>query len=576
MPTQSFLLASLFVLTSLASAREPPQQPEEAGGWNAKKAVDAKRYMVAAANPLAARAGLAMLDRGGSAIDAAIATQLVLGLVEPQSSGLGGGAYLLHFDARRKRLAALDARESAPAGVTAALFLRDGRPMEWQRARSGGWAVGVPGVPRLLEVAHARWGKLEWATLFEPAIALAEHGFRITPRLARLAGGEGIGEEPAARAYLLAGDGRAKPAGTLLRNPEYARTLRALAAQGADAFYTGDLARTVVEAVRRHPRAGSLAMEDLAAYRVRDIEPICAPYRSYRVCGPGPSTYGGIATLQVLGALARFDMAHVRPGSSEAVHLVSESERLAYADRARYGADDRFVDVPAQALVEPGYLASRSALIEAHRSMRHAQAGEPRGVTTAFADDDVAEAIGTSHIAIVDRDGNAVSMTTSVEGDFGTRIMAGGFFLNNTLTDFNFEALERGRPVANAAAAGKRPRSSMAPMMVFDAGSGAFEMALGSPGGSLIIDYVAKVLVATLDWGLDLQSAIDLPNFGSRNGPTEIEKGTALEGVAASLAAMGHDVRAIDMTSGVQGIRRTVRGWQGAADPRREGVALGR
>ncbi|MGZ5663484.1 MAG: gamma-glutamyltransferase family protein [Usitatibacter sp.] len=570
------MFVSLLIAASAAFAQEPAQQPEDAGTWTVKKAVHAKRYMVAAANPLAAKAGLEMLDRGGSAIDAMIATQLVLGLVEPQSSGLGGGAYLMHFEARRKRLTALDARESAPAGATPALFMRDGHPMEWHRARSGGWAVGVPGVPRLLEVAHARWGRLEWATLFEPAIALADKGFRISPRLSRLAGGAGIAEEARARGYLLASDGKPKSAGTLLRNPEYARTLRELAAHGADSFYSGELAEGIVAAVRGHRHPGSLAMEDLASYRVRDIDPVCAVYRAYRVCGPGPSTYGGVGTLQVLGALARFDMASTHPGTSEAVHLISEAERLAFADRARYGADDRFVAVPARALVEPSYLASRSALIEAHRSMRHARAGEPRGASAAFADDLSDEAVGTSHLAIVDRDGDVVSMTTSVEGDFGTRIMADGFFLNNTLTDFNFDSLEDGRPVANSVGAGKRPRSSMAPMIVLDAASGDFEMAIGSPGGSLIIDYVAKVLVAALDWNLDLQAAVDLPNFGSRNGPTEIEKGTALESIAPSLAAMGHDVRVIDMTSGLHGIRRAANGWQGAADPRREGVALGR
>jgi gamma-glutamyltranspeptidase/glutathione hydrolase len=309
---------------------------------------------------------------------------------------------------------------------------------------------------------------------------------------------------------------------------------------------------------------------------VRDVEAICAPYRSYRVCGVGPSTYGGIATLQVLGSLARFDMARVRPNSSEALHLISEAERLAYADRARYGADDRFSAVPAHGLIDPSYIEARSALIERARSMGRARAGEPRGASEPAVDDASVEETGTSHISVVDRDGDAVSMTTSIESAFGTRIMAAGFFLNNTLTDFSFSAVDAGRLAANAPAPGKRPRSSMAPIAVFDARSGKLEMVAGSPGGSLIIGYVVKILVATLDWGMDVQEAIDLPNFGSRNGPTEIEKGTELDRSRAALMAMGHEVRAIDMTSGLQAIRRVKGEWQGGADPRREGVALGR
>ena len=573
---QSLSLASLVAASTLVAAQEQPLQPEEASGWTAKKAVSAKRYMVAAAHPLAARAGLAMLGRGGSAIDAMIATQLVLGLVEPQSSGLGGGAYLLHYDAGRRGLTAIDARETAPAGATPELFMRGGRAIDFQSAKAGGWSVGVPGTPRLLEVAHARWGRLAWATLFEPAIALAENGFRTTPRLARLAASEGVGTEALARAYLLDARGNAKPAGTLLRNPEYARTLRALAAHGADAFYTGEIAQAIVDTVRNHPRPGTLSMEDLAGYRVQEADTVCAPYRAYRLCGVGPSTYGGIAVLQVMGALARFDMALVRPNSSAAVHLVAEAERLAYADRNRYGADGRFVPVPVAGLIAAGYIAQRSALISPAKSMGRAQAGAPHASAAALADDARDERAGTTHIAIVDREGNAVSMTSTIEGSFGSRLMARGFFLNNELTDFNFAPVEEGRAVANAVAPGKRPRSSMAPIAVFDARTGALEMVLGSPGGSFIIGFVAKALVATLDWRMDVQSALDLPNFVSRNGPTEIERGTQLEASAAALKAMGHDVHAIDMTSGLHAIRRTAHGWQGGADARREGIAVGR
>ena len=532
--------------------------------------------MVAAAHPLAAQAGLRMLDRGGSAIDAMVATQLVLGLVEPQSSGLGGGAYLLHFDGRRKSLSAIDARETAPAGATPELFAPGARAMDFRAAKAGGWSVGVPGTPRLLEAAHARWGRLAWSSLFEPAIELAEKGFRITPRFA-LSAAIGVGDHPASRAYLLDRRGKPRPAGALLRNPEYARTLRAIAARGAGAFYEGEIAQAVVDAVRNHPRAGTMSLEDLAGYRVREAETVCAPYRAYRLCGVGPSTYGGVAVLQVMGMLERFDLAGARPNSSAAVHLVSEAERLAYADRDRYGADARFVPVPVEALLAPGYLARRAALISVAKSMAHAEAGEPLAVSSALADDRAEERAGTTHIAIVDRDGNAVSMTSTIEGAFGSGLMVRGFFLNNELTDFNFLPVDgKGRAAANSVAPGKRPRSSMAPFAVFDGASGALEMLVGSPGGSLIIAYVAKALVAMLDWRMDVQAALDLPNFGSRNGPTEIERGTVLEGAQAALAAMGHDVRPVDMTSGLHAIRRTARGWEGGADPRREGVAVGR
>jgi gamma-glutamyltranspeptidase / glutathione hydrolase len=570
--TKSFLLAA-FLATSLATSLAASEQPS---GWTPKQLAHAKRYMVAAANPLAVDAGVKMLERGGNAIDAMIATQLVLGLVEPQSSGLGGGAYLLYYDARTRRIHAYDGRETAPAGATPALFTRpDGNPMEFLAARVGGRSVGVPGTPRLLEVAHARHAKLPWAVHFQPAIELAEKGFALPSRMAKFAGDEGLEAEPSARAYLRGDDGKPLSPGKLIRNPEYAKVLRAIASGGADAFYRGEIARDIVAAVRTHPNPGTLSEEDLAGYRVRDAEAVCAPYRSYRVCGVGPSTYGGIAVLQILGVLSRFDLAGVRPGSAESVHLLSEAERLAFADRNRYGADERFVPVPVYALIAPAYLAQRSQLIRAERSMAKAQPGKPEGVNFVQADDPLDEVMGTSHISIVDREGNAVSMTSTIEDAFGSRVMAHGFFLNNELTDFNFVPVEDGLPVANAVAPGKRPRSSMAPILVFDGASGALEMATGSPGGSLIIDYVAKMLVATLDWKMDVQSAIDLPNFGSRNGPTEIEKGTELEGVRAALKAMGHEVLAIDMNSGVQAIRRTRDGWEGGADPRREGVARG-
>ena len=572
-------MASLLIATSLAAtAQQRPSQPEPPSGWTPKKLATAKHYMVVAANPLAAEAGAAILAKGGSAVDAVIATQLVLGLVEPQASGLGGGAYFMHYDARSKAVSALDGRETAPAGATRELFLKDGKPLAFQDAVVGGRAVGVPGLPRLLEVMHARHGKLAWATLFAPAIDLAEKGWPLSPRVqGMVAKDKSLASNAAARAYFFTADGQPHAAGTRLRNPEYARTLRTLAARGADAFYTGEIARDLVKAVTGHPvNPGTLSLADLADYRVRDVEPLCGAYRAWRLCGMPPSSSGGIAVLQMLGVLEGRDLGKVKPNAPEAVHLFAEAGRLAFADRNRYVGDDRFVDVPVQGLVDRAYLAGRAKLVEDGKAMGRARPGTPAGLKVALADDDREELPGTSHIVAVDREGNSVSMTTSIEYYFGSRQMVRGFLLNNQLTDFNFEPLAEGRLTANAIAPGKRPRSSMAPFIVTDAKSGRLDQVLGSPGGSLIIGYVAKTLVATLDWKLDMQAAIDLPNRGSRGGPTEIEKGTELDAVAGALKAMGHEVRAIDMTSGLAGIRRTAAGWEAGADPRREGVARGR
>ncbi|MGE5094428.1 MAG: gamma-glutamyltransferase [Betaproteobacteria bacterium] len=575
--SKAIVLAAVALAASLAaSAQLRPSQPEAASGWTAKHVATARKYMVAAAHPLAVEAGVRMLERGGSAADAMIATQLVLNLVEPTSSGLGGGAFLLYYDARHRKLHAYDGREVAPAGATPGLFLTpDGKAMAFAQARVGGRSVGVPGTPRLLELAHVRHGKLPWKALFGPALRIAQEGFPVSPRLHRLIGEDrGLAEQPAARAYFFDGEGQPRALGTVLRNPQFAATLRALRDGGADAFYHGGIASDIVAAVRNHPNPGTLSLEDLAGYRVREVEPVCGSYRALKLCGMPPSSSGGIAVLQVLGMLERFDMASMRPDSAGAVHLVSEAERLAFADRGKYVADDRFVDVPVKGLIDRGYIASRSQLIRPEKSMGKAQPGVPPGVRIAFAQDPVDEVMGTTQISIVDAEGNAVSMTTTIEAFFGSRVMVRGFLLNNELTDFNFLPVEDGAGVANRVAPGKRPRSSMAPFMAFD-GKDRLDIVIGSPGGSLIIGYVAKALLGMVDWKLDIQRAIDLPNFGSRNGPTEIEKGTELESLAATLKAMGHDVRAIDMTSGLQGIRRTATGWQGGADPRREGVARG-
>jgi len=573
----------LAVLLTLAAPATAQQAPEAASGRAAPvAAAEARRHMVAAANPLAAEAGLAMLRRGGSAIDAAIATQMVLNLVEPQSSGIGGGAFILHYRAVDRATTSFDGRETAPAAATPDRFMgADGKPMAFRDAVVGGRSVGVPGLLRLLETTHARYGKLPWGTLFEPAIALADRGFAVSPRLARLLAGEKALKEIApANAYFYQADGTPWPVGHLLVNKPLAAVFGQIAAEGADAFYRGELARDIVATVAQAPRnPGDLALADLAGYRAVERQPVCGPYRLWVVCGMGPPSSGGLTVLQILGMLQAFDLAALPPLSPEAVHLMSEAMRLAYADRGLYMADADFVKVPAKGLVDPAYLKSRAALIRKDRAMDKAEPGEPPQKDAALRPrdrgrDDSLELPSTSQIVVVDGEGNAVTMTTTIEDQFGSRLMVRGFLLNNELTDFALSPTQDGKPVANRVEPNKRPRSSMAPTLVFDR-DGRLVLALGSPGGSAIINYVVKTLVAALDWKLDVQQAIALPNFGSRGGATELERGTVAERLKPALEALGHKVSVIDFTSGIQAIALTPRGLVGGADPRREGVALG-
>ncbi|KAA2241245.1 gamma-glutamyltransferase [Salinarimonas soli] len=574
-------LCGLAALTLLAAAplrAQTSAAPEAATGRAAQKAAGtAARYMAAAANPLAAAAGREMLAKGGSAVDAAIAVQLVLNLVEPQSSGLGGGAFLMHFDRATNALVTLDGRETAPMAATPERFIGpDGKPMRFADAVVGGRSVGVPGTPRLLEEAHKRWGRLPWAEVFGPAIRLSEEGFVISPRLAGLVAGEkALADDPRAKAYFYREDGTPKAAGERLANPAFARTLRTLAERGAGAFYEGEIAADILDVVRSHPtNPGDMTAEDLRAYRVEERAPVCGRYRVYRVCGMGPPSSGAVAVQQILGILEPHDLARIGPGA-QAAHLMSEAGRLAYADRALYLGDPAFVPVPLPGLVDRDYLAERARLVDPERSMGRAKAGEPpqkRGWLLAPGE---GVEFGTSHISIIDGAGNAVSMTTTIEDGFGSRVMTrGGFMLNNELTDFNFAPTEDGRPVANRVEPGKRPRSSMAPTIVFDAFDRLY-VVTGSPGGSQIINFVAKTLIGLLDWRLDPQVAVDLPNMGSRNGPTELERGTEAEAWKAALEAKGHEVRLVEMTSGIQAIVVTPQGLVGGADSRREGVAIG-
>jgi gamma-glutamyltranspeptidase/glutathione hydrolase len=533
--------------------------------------------MVVAAHPLAARAAYDALKRGGGAVDAAIAAELVLNLVEPQSSGIGGGGFLLHYAARAGTLEAYDGREAAPAAARPDRFLGpDGKPLAWADAVVSGKSAGVPGLLRLLELAHREHGKLPWAGLFDPAIRLAEQGFPISPRLhALVAADRFLAQDGNARRYFYLPDGKAKPAGTLLKNPELAAVLRRVAAEGAGAFYRGPIARDIVTAVRGRKRSpGDLAESDLSAYAAKEREPLCGAYRRWKVCGMPPPSGGGFAVLQMLRILGHFDLRALRPDSLESVHLFAEAGRLAYADRNLYIADPAFVAAPLSALLDDRYLDSRAKLIDPKRSMGRAQAGDPARIAARRGVSEPLELPSTTHISVVDAEGNAVALTASVEAAFGNRQMVRGFLLNNELTDFSWEPEERGKPVANRVEAGKRPRSSMSPTMVFDE-QGKLVMVIGSPGGHSIINYVALTIVNVLDWGMDIQRAIAAPRTGSRNGPTELERGTPLERLAPQLERMGHSVRIRDEASGLHGIMRTKDGWVGGADPRREGVALG-
>ncbi|MGR3888421.1 gamma-glutamyltransferase [Pseudomonas sp. 1152_12] len=593
----SVIATALALAGCQAPINEQPPAPELGSGYRTDLTPrHAERHMAAAANPLAAEAGREMLRQGGSAIDAAIAMQAVLTLVEPQSSGIGGGAFIMLWDG--KNVHAYDGRETAPAGATERLFLKaDGTPMAFPEAQIGGRSVGTPGVLRALEMAHKKTGHLQWAKLFEPAIRLSEQGFAISPRLhALITADRYIAQSPEMAAYFLNADGTPKATGTLLKNPALAAVFKRIAKEGPDALYHGPIADEIARKVQGNRNAGSLSQADLKAYTAKERTPLCTDYKQYQVCGMPPPSSGGIAIAQILGTLQALEnrdprqaiapMTPVKSASPagleptpEAVHLLAEAGRLAFADRGLYVADADFVPVPTAGLVAPDYLAKRAALI-GERSMGIAKPGTPAGVQVAYAPDRSPLRISTSQVVAVDDLGGAVSMTTTVEAAFGSHVMVQGFLLNNQMTDFSFIPEENGQPVANRVEPGKRPRSSMAPTLVFDRKSGELLATVGSPGGSQIIEYVSKSLVAMLDWNLDSQAAISLPNFGSRNGATELEAGLFSPGLKQALKDKGHALSEIDMTSGVQAIVRTrdAQGkvsLSGGADPRREGEAVG-
>ncbi len=589
------LLTTLFlILASAAAAQQTADavQPEAATSGTfeslsvevqaslaAKQAgqpVEADNWMVTAANPLAVQAGANVLRAGGTAADAMIAVQTVLGLVEPQSSGLGGGAFLVWYDAASGELTTLDARETAPLAVTPRLFQDDnGEPFKFFDAVVGGLSVGTPGTPALMALAHEKWGKSNWATLFVDAAELAKNGFAVSPRLAGLvaADAERLSRFESTAAYFLP-NGEPIQSGDVLKNQAYAETLAALAAEGPDAFYTGSLADDIVQTVQSAPgNPGVLSTLDLAIYQVKEREAVCAEYRSHDVCGMGPPSSGALTVGQILGMLDGYDLAALGPDSAEAWRLIGDASRLAFADRGRYMADSDFVPIPTKGLVDPAYLTQRGALLAGPSALEQVAAGTPEfDHAQNLADDISIEYPSTSHISIVDAEGNVLSMTTTIENSFGSRLMVGGFLLNNELTDFSFRSHTDGVPIANRIEPGKRPRSSMAPTIVMK--DGVPVLAIGSPGGSRIIGYVAKSIIAHLDWGLDIQQAVALPHAVNRFGTYDLEDGTTAVDQLPMLEGMGFDVSVRSLNSGLHAIAIGEK-LMGGADPRREGIAIG-
>ena len=589
-----FLSAFCLVLAGAANAQQAADAVEpEAAGTGAFEGLPAQiagaleikqagrpfvasDWMVAAANPHAVKAGADVLAAGGTAADALIAVQVVLGLVEPQSSGLGGGAFLVWYDAASGEITTLDGRETAPLAATPQLFQdADGEPLRFFDAVVGGRSVGTPGTPALLAEVHARWGVLEWASLLTAGETLADEGFVVSPRLAQLVASdvERLARFPQTAAYFLPG-GAPIRAGMTLKNPEYAKTLRGYAQAGAGVFYGGAIGREIVTTVQgAKSNPGVLSETDMAIYQVKERAAVCAPYRGYQVCGMGPPSSGAVAVGQILGALEGFDLS-AGPQDLNVRRLMGDAGRLAFSDRGRYLADSDYVPVPVQGLIDPGYLAQRASVLNTDRALQSVSPGNPAfDHALNWADDESIELPSTSHVSIVDAAGNVASMTTTIENGFGSRLMTNGFLLNNELTDFSFRSHRDGVPIANRVAPGKRPRSSMAPTIVLKDGKPV--LAVGSPGGSRIIGYVAQAIVAVIDWNMDVQQTASLSHAVNRFGEYDLEDGTPAVDLAEGLTAMGYDVGTRPLTSGLHLIA-IGDDLQGGADPRREGIAFGR
>ncbi len=536
-----------------------------------------QRHMVSSAHPLASEAGHAVLEAGGTAMDAAVAVQFMLNLVEPESSGIGGGAFLLYWDAQQQKLLTYDGREKAPTAATPEYFFADnGEPMKWSEAVPGGLSVGVPGTLMLLETAHKAHGTRQWANLVQPAIKQAREGFRVNTKLANsiaAAAERGLTLFDSTRNYFFNEDGTPKAEGTLLVNDEFADSLTLIAANGSAPFYTGPIAESIVAAVKTETNAGIMTLDDLASYEVIQRDPVCFPYRAYEVCGMGPPTSGGLTMGQMLTILSSFDLPAMGP-TAESWHLYIEAAKLAYADRGMYMADADFVDMP-EGLLNADYLAQRTALIDPQKSMGKATAGTPPwDEAKLYSPDTQIEKPGTSHFSIADQYGNRLSMTTTIESGFGSRVMTRGFLLNNELTDFSFKPEKDGQAIANRVEGGKRPRSSMSPTIVMQDGQPV--LLTGSPGGSRIINYTTQSVIAILDWGMDPQDAVAMPHIVNRNGKTDVEEGTDATDLIPALEALGHEINVRSLTSGLHTILIKNNHLYGAADPRRSGVALGK
>ncbi|MCZ8531590.1 gamma-glutamyltransferase [Alteromonas sp. PRIM-21] len=570
-------LSSCFIFGANAKQAREVGEPEAATGYIEKKAFEAKDYMVVAANPYASWAGKNILEKGGSAIDAAVAVQSMLSLVEPQSSGIGGGAFILYWDNKNKVLHTFDGRETAPKAVNSHWFIEGNKPMRWLDAVVGGKSVGVPGAVKALEMAQSEFGKLPWNTLFDDTIKTAEEGFKVSPRLAKLVALDyhpGLKTFPASSTYFFPA-GLPLKEGTVKKNKKLAKTLRGIAEKGSDYLLKGEVAEKIVKAVNSAEiNPGQMTLEDLASYEPVKREPVCGLYHEKRICGMAPPSSGGVNVYQILKMLEGFDLSQYAPDSVEFANLYTQASALSYADREKFIADSDFTNLPFAAMINTAYLERRAENIAVDKEWRRKRAGNP------YADANVAlgtsmELPNTSHVSIVDKEGNAVSMTTSIEFMFGSGIMVEGFLLNNQLTDFSFSPTKNRFPVPNRVEPGKRPRSAMSPTMVFDK-EGNLEVVVGSPGGSRIVSYVAQTLIGVLDFGLDIQQAINLPKITNRNDYTALEKGTPIAELEEPLKALGHKVKVVDLNSGLHGIQFKSGKLIGGADPRREGIAVGR
>ncbi|WP_318464717.1 gamma-glutamyltransferase [Photobacterium leiognathi] len=570
---------SLPVFANEASQASDNIEPEPTISQQSQQLVKGKEWMIATANKYASEAGADVLSKGGSAVDAMITAQLVLGLVEPQSSGIGGGGFLVYWDNENNQMTTFDGRETAPFAATPRLFQdNQGKPLKFYDAVVGGRSVGTPGTIKLLWRSHEQYGKLAWKSLFLPAIKLAKEGFIVSPRLAAMIekDANNLSRYPATKAYFFNNDGNPIKAGTKLTNPAYANTLLQIADYGPKAFYQGDIARDIVATVQQaEGNPGVLNTMDLASYSVKQREPICAPYRQYKVCGMGPPSSGALTLGQILAMLNHYPLDKLGADNVESWRLIGDASRLAFADRDRYMADSDYVPMPTRGLLDPTYLAQRAALLQGKQALTKVEPGSPPwNHAQKQTSDEALELPSTTHLSIIDEEGNVVSLTSTIENSFGSRLMVRGFLLNNELTDFSFRSQIDGVPIANRIEPGKRPRSSMTPTIVMKDNQPV--LTIGSPGGSQIIGYVAKTLVAYLDWGMDLQQAINLPNMNNRFGTFELEQDTAATAWAPKLEKLGYKTQIKDLNSGIQAISIAPELLTGAADPRREGKVISR